>query len=86
MIRCIAIFTMHTVVAHLPLLVIRGMAQEAPLLAGSSAVEHGAGIARRSLSCGCAQLLGVGVRWVEQGSATRSRNCDLVCLRSIASL
>jgi hypothetical protein len=54
MIRCIAIFTMSTVVAHLPLLVFRGVAQEAPLLTGSSAVEHGASIARRSLSCGCA--------------------------------
>ena len=86
MIRCIGIYTMHRMVAHLPPLVLRGVAQETPLLAGSSAVEHGASIARGSLSCRCAQLLGVGVRWVEQSSSTRSRNCDLVCMRSIACL
>lgn len=51
MIRCIGIFTVYRMVAliHLPPLVLRGVAQDAPLLAGSSAVEHGAGIARGSL-------------------------------------
>ena len=91
MIRCIAIFAMYAMVALLASLVLGGVDYWAALLAGSSTVEHSASIARRSLPCGCVQLLirvclGVDLRWLEHGSATRSRNCDLVCLRSVTSL